>query len=405
MMGLLLILMTVFFASCEEDEVVPMATIEVTTSMSYEFNDVKENISKLVLTNRNTGKVITKEFNVSQTLEIEEGVYTIAIEGEIEYQTKEMLASNTYQKSAIRGIKESVSVKGTQNTVMIELFLSAKSDGFVFSEIFFAGTKTPSGSQYGSDKYFELFNNSDQVLYADGLCISETAFLTTLKHDFTPDIMKDYVAVDCIYTIPGSGKDYPVQPGKSILIADVAKDHTQDNSNSLDLSSADFEWFDDDRFGIDVDIPSVPNMIKTYSSSASVWSLHNGGYKSFVLFRMDKPAEEFLSSNKYNYSYDFVYSGGTINMASSEYKVSNDLVLDVVGCTAPSKFEWLVVDPSLDISCTHSGDGDAERYGRSITRKVSHTTEDGRVVLLDSNNSAFDFIPTSMPTPGVIEAN
>ncbi|WP_161636211.1 DUF4876 domain-containing protein [Saccharicrinis fermentans] len=61
------------------------------------------------------------------------------------------------------------------------------------------------------------------------------------------------------------------------------------------------------------------------------------------------------------------------------------------------------MNPSLDISWTHCGDGDDARYGKSVKRKVDRVESDGRKVLLDTNDSAFDFIPTAEPSPGTIE--
>jgi hypothetical protein len=41
--------------------------------------------------------------------------------------------------------------------------------------------------------------------------------------------------------------------------------------------------------------------------------------------------------------------------------------------------------------------------GHSVKRKISHTTADGRKVLLDTNNSKLDFQATATPSPGVID--
>jgi len=404
--GLLIILMSIGCVSCQEDVVVPTSVIEVRTNLAIPIMLDQPPITNLTLTltNKNTGNVIKYEdFHIKQRLRIEEGIYRVSIEGDIKYQTIEMGKTDEYQDAKLRGYVESVSVYGEMEKITVDLYLATETQGFVFEEIYFAGSKTPQGSQYNSDKFFEIYNNSDKVMYAGGLSIGETMFLTTMKHDYSPDIMDEYVAVNAIYTVPGSGNDYPIQPGESLLIADVAKNHNEVNPNSFDLSNADFEWFDDDKYGQDVDVPSVPNLIKTYSSSETIWSLHNRGFKSYVLFRMDKPAEKFLADNKYDCSYEFVYSGGSINMPSSGYKVKNTLVLDAVGCSTPSNFEWTVMSPSLDMSYTHSGDANDERYGKSVRRKISYTKPDGRIVLLDTNNSAEDFIATANPTPGTIE--
>lgn len=398
--GLVIILLSMCVFSCQEESVTPKSNCIIRYNIPSELSDLT--ISEIVITieNKNTGTKQTQSYQDEMEIVLDEGIYSIIMEANAEYSTEGIGENKIIQKSKLRGIKESVSITGKNVVQTIDLFLKIDSKGFVFEEIFFSGTVTPKGSQYNSDKFFEIYNNTNEILYADGLCISETAFLTTMKNDYTPNIMNEYVTVDAIYTIPGSGKEYPVLPGKSILVVDIAKNHKETNTNSFDLSIADFEWFDDDKFGIDVDIPSVPNLIKTYSSSKSVWSLHNRGFKSYIIFKIDKPIDEFLLNNKYNYSYDFVWAGGSVNMASSNYKVPNSLIIDAVECSAPSLFEWLVMSPSLDMGYTHSGDANAERVGKSVRRKISHKESDGRVVLMDTNNSSFDFIPTANPTPG-----
>ena len=57
------------------------------------------------------------------------------------------------------------------------------------------------------------------------------------------------------------------------------------------------------------------------------------------------------------------------------------------------EFAGSVFDPSLDISYTYCGDLNAGtiNYGTAVRRKVAYTTEDGRDVLQDTNNSAEDF--------------
>jgi len=400
---LLVIFMCIGMISCQENEVVPMSNLEIQVNLPYEFNDLKITNMKLVLRNSTTGDVLENslEYDKGVALVIPEGVYSATISADIDYQTKEMNGKNEYKSSKIRGVEESFSIKGEGDLKVIDLFIVPDKSNFVLSEIFFTGSRTPNGSRYGSDTFFEIYNNSDKVLYADGLCISESLFSTTKEENYTPNNMEEYVAVRTIYTVPGNGKDYPILPGETLLIADVAKNHLKDNSNSFDLTIADFEWFDDtDK---DTDIPSIPNMIKTYSYSKAAWNLHNRGYRSYVLFRIDKPVNEFLAENKYDCKYDFQSKNGPIKLSATGYKVNNSNIIDAVSCSTPSNFKWLVMSSSLDMSFTHSGDSDDSRYGRSVRRKVSYTETDGRDVLLDTNNSAFDFIPTAVPTPGFIE--
>lgn len=397
----LLLVLSIGVLACQEPKNVLKYDLEIDADLNYDISDVNFVSMNIVLTNKITGDVFEGDLLDDKTYNLVEGVYSAKIDGEIEYRTSDMSENSKLIKSRVSGVNESFVIKGEDSSIKINLFIASDKSGFLLSEIYFAGSRTPKDSYYGSDTFFEIYNNSNKVLYADGLCISESLFSTAKKQNYIPNIMDEYVAVRVVYSVPGRGRDYPVQPGETIVIADVAKNHLDDNTNSFDLSTSDFEWFDDNDK--DVDVPSVPNMIKVYSYSKSSWTLHNRGYRSYILYKMNKPVEKFLSENKYDCTYEYVYSGGSKNIKASGYKVDNSIIIDAVCCSVPSKFEWLIMSPSLDMSYTHAGNADAARYGKSVSRKVSHVDENGRVILLDTNNSVFDFIPTSEPTPGLVQ--
>ena len=139
------------------------------------------------------------------------------------------------------------------------------------------------------------------------------------------------------------------------------------------------------------------------STLESVWRPHTRGYDSFILLRMNGiTAEQFTSDYAYHYDYHFIWGEYDIPMDGDAWEVPNDSIIDAVECSTPSDYEWKALDASLDLTWTHSGDGDDSRYGKSVKRKVSYT-DDGRVVLLDTNDSATDFIATAEPSPGTIE--
>ena len=111
--------------------------------------------------------------------------------------------------------------------------------------------------------------------------IAESDFLTVSKQNYTPDIMATDMAVAALYMIPGSGHDVPVQPGGKLLIVNNALDHTKANPNSWDESTANYEWYDEStnpNFS-DVDNENVPNLVKIYCYTKTIWSLHTQGFK------------------------------------------------------------------------------------------------------------------------------
>ena len=76
-----------------------------------------------------------------------------------------------------------------------------------------------------------------------------------------------------VHMIPGSGRDVPVQPGGKLLIVDNALNHTVANPNSWDMTTADYEWYDEStnpQF-TDIDNPKVPNLEKIYCSTLTAW--------------------------------------------------------------------------------------------------------------------------------------
>ena len=286
----------------------------------------------------------------------------------------------------------------------ITAFENRVADDFVIEEVFFAGTLQPSGNQYYGDDYVKIYNNTDHVLYADGLTLLESKFVTTEKFDYYPDIMNEYMTVQALYTIPGSGTDHPVQPGQSLLIADTGIDHRVANPNSFDLSGADFEWYDlsTKPAHMDIDSPTVPNLDRWYCYTLSFFVLHNRGFRAWALARIPMPKEQFLQQNLYRYNYVIVVPAGTYPMSQSAYKVRNEWIVDAVNCSVEAARAWNVTAPSLDRGWTHCGtmDHDKTRYFHSVRRKMLYV-RDGRAVLQDTNNSSDDF--NAQCTPSEIE--
>lgn len=382
------------FYSCNDDDKI------ATSSAEMKFNNPEglENvvIKQLILTlkEKNTGNEITSS-DVTEgnfiKLTVPQGLYDISVEGSISYKAGEETA-----EGKVKGFKESVSITQDISNAEVDLFLYDVKSGLIFEEIFFTGTQTPEAKQYRGDSYFKIYNNSDEVIYADGYVIAESKFLTVTKYDYRPNIMNEAFASSAIYMIPGSGRDVPVEPGKSIIICDQAINHLELNSNSFDLSTADFEWYDETSSSLDTDNPAVPNLIKVYSESKTIWILHNQGNKSYALAKLGVNTDQFIADYKYDYEYD---SSSRV-MTGTAYKIPNNWIIDAVNVSNKSTFEWIVTAPTLDMGWTYCAEvsGDNTRYGKSVQRKVLSVTADGRNILQDTNNSTVDLIPRATPS-------
>lgn len=379
--------------SCkEENEPKPEDNSSVAIELTLPDNMADATVvSSLYKFTNVTTSLVTEVSDASElsNLSLEPGLYDVLYEAEIQ--------DNAQQIYNVRAMAYSVEIKKGLNNIPLVAYLQPKGDDLIIAEIFFAGTQQASGNAYIGDDYIKLYNNTDHVIYADGISIFESEFITVEKFDYTPDIMSEAMSVDAIYTVPGNGTDYPVQPGEYFLIADNAIDHRVANPNSFDLSHADFEWYDESSNPnfFDIDSPSAPNLDKWYCYTMTMWMLHNRGFKAYGIARIPKDKGSFLKENFYEYEYDMVLEVGTFPMSQEAFKINNEWILDVVNLSVESERVWNVSHSSLDAGWTYCGtiDKDPTRFFHSVRRKMIGLTEDGHPVLQDTNNSSLDFNP------------
>ena len=83
----------------------------------------------------------------------------------------------------VQGVQQNVAVSGGAYKLELKVHVLNTGDpDFVIAEIFIPGTYNEAGKQYNGDQYVRIYNNSDKVLYADGLIFMESQFSTTLKY-------------------------------------------------------------------------------------------------------------------------------------------------------------------------------------------------------------------------------
>lgn len=339
-----------------------------------------------IYTFRNVSSGAEYEFSKNAEIMLVPGLYDVAYTARVFVKG----AATT----TLRANVSSFIITGAAVHINLTAYNKVESDDLIIAEIFFTGTLQSSGNQYQGDDYVKLYNNTDHVIYADGMTIFESKFLTTKKYDYRPDIMNEAMTVQALYTVPGGGKDIAVQPGEYLLIADTGIDHRVANPNSFDLSHADFEWYDVSTKPNNLDIDGiVPNMDKWYCYTQSFWVLHNRGFRAFGIARIPVERDVYLQEYRYTYEYDEITNVGTFPMTQTAYKLPNEWIVDVVNCSVDAAYAWNVCDASLDCGWTGCGtiDHDKTRYFRSVRRKLLYLAEDGRAILADTNNSTADF--------------
>ena len=413
----MILLCVTAIASCSSDDGSSVDTTPTDMKIMFQLPDGYADDATLTdlsitLTDINTQRKTTFNGNAAEDLSITlkavpGGYYRIDATGKLNYRNKDLVGKQVdvlaYSEGIILTREAPIAALKLQVTSQPE---AAPADiayrGFVLGEIFCAGTANRQGSYYYADKYFVIYNNTDHVLYADSLVIAESDFLTTMKQEYTPDIMPTDMAVSAMYMIPGSGHDVPVQPGGKLLVVDNAVNHTVANPNSWDMTKADYEWYDEStnpQF-TDIDNPNVPNLERIYSSTLTLWSPHSQGFKSYALARMHADKKTFLTDYMYDYTYHLVGQIGEADMTGSAYRLPNSWILDAVNMSDPKDFKWIVTSPTLDKGYTYCADfgWDDSRYGKSVRRKVK-AMDGTRAILQDTNNSTDDFEPRTKADP------
>ena len=387
------------FFSCSDEPVVPTVEASIEIVRPEGVDDLQILKETVVFRNLSSGEEM--RFDSTEGLAIPVGIYECSYEAEATYVNAGDEESAVVEGRLI-GNAESVQVTAAGFKLVLPVYLSVDKDDFIFEEIFFTGTRRASGSSYIGDTYFKIYNNTDHVLYADGLAICESKFKSTQFYTYTPDIRQDEMTVHAIYVIPGNGTEHPVAPGESLVICDTGIDHRISNPNSFDLSDADFEWYDESTnpSHTDIDSPTVPNLDKWYCYTLTVFVPHNRGFSSFALARIPIGKEAYLSDYYYDYEYTIYVPAGTFPMSGSAYRLPNEWIVDGVNCSVETDRQWNVLPPSIDAGWTHCGamDSDENRFFKSIRRKMLYLTEDGIRVLKDTNNSTADFNPDCVPS-------
>jgi hypothetical protein len=248
----------------------------------------------------------------------------------------------------------------------------------------------PVNETYRFGGYLEIHNNADTTSYLDGLIIAHA-----LVYEFDyPNFPCALVSVmtndpDGIWTrevqqFPGTGREHPVPPGGTVVVAIDAIDHSLIVSHGLDLSRSDFEFWGGPG---DVDNPAVPNMVDTLAIGANALG-HGPLFQSI--------ASVAVLAHHYNRA--------TVprrrDLAGVEYaRIPGDHILDVVTLWPNFVAPWprcqQLVNRRFDrASFDGRGYDENVEYTYSISRRRSPEGSVGPLVLQHSRRSDSDFIRT-----------
>ncbi len=261
----------------------------------------------------------------------------------------------------------------------------------LISKIYSAGSKDSKNKNYLAGRYIELYNNSDETVDIAGLYLG--LIETNSTPAYTLGLVPDTIFMKQIFRIP-TDKSYMVAPGQSIIITNSAIDHTQTAMNAFEynLLNADFEA--KDQQGKTTNNPDVPalELIYTAFSAISNMNLSQGGPGGIVIFE----TEEDVANWPLAYSYGKTTGTKWMKLPAKYILDGVDVLKNSAqtGVDANLKRLYDYIDAGYAYINAASG-----YNGEVMYRKVQSTTEDGRKILSDTNNSLSDFAISSEIAP------
>lgn len=267
---------------------------------------------------------------------------------------------------------------------------AVKEAALIFKEIYYTGCHTATDQTYFRDQFYEIYNNSTETVYADGLCLAETIFANydySVFYEWPIEHPDQYIFCDTVWQIPGDGTSYPVKPGESIILAQWGTNHKAENltggTSPVDLSGAEFEAIEKESTtwnGITITDGPAINMKQVIDADGyqTPQFLLSVSGTTFVLFKPTEPLknEDFITATNAEW-------GGT----AREIPIS--CVLDAVQAVGDeTRLSTLGMPTVLDAGAIWC---EGIYVTESIARKVKDTREDGTVVYQDTNNSSQDF--------------
>lgn len=397
-----------------EPGAVQRATLSVAVTLSGEDSVLAERIGSpggtlrealvTIVRERSTDPALTAptdESGIARFDSLLEGRYRVSA---LRVLTSDEIALLDTQDSDVKafggGSRYSVSAPST--AVVLRAF-AGRAGSLVISEVYIGEPRLPSGEFYSIATYIELYNNSDTIIYLDGKVLvkgmifgvrdrNETFNCETMaRWQFDPEGIWTGRFIEAF---PGSGRQYPLAPGRAVVVATDAVDHRPILAGLPDLSRANFEFIG----SADVDNPSVPNMVRL---GREFVLLGHGG----LLFG----------------TLDFVFAvADSLDVASllkedvpgalspEHWQVPRKKILDVVTIAMTPELEAALgagpqcptyVHESFDRQQAPLSQGPESLF--AIARRVLGVTPDGRNILQRTKTSSLDLTRLNM-TPGSV---
>ena len=260
------------------------------------------------------------------------------------------------------GAIQNLNVVSGQTYTSTDTTKPVSNTGIAINEIYSAGPVN--NIFYIYDQFIELYNSSDSVKYLDGMLVMRVCETDNGTYGPGGDWYNNgkMQGIAYIYKFPGKAgeKNYPFYPKQFLVLAGDAIDHTKVVSTSIDLSHANWEFYNQ-YMAADIDNPNVPNLLNMRPDNTTKFLINLAG--------------------------DIVAVASGVDTAWTE-GIDISTIIDAVQYNDNAENAKKTIDDRLDMGIIQS----PPRYsGKSIERR-----EPG----MDSNNGSIDWDILPHPTPG-----
>jgi hypothetical protein len=244
------------------------------------------------------------------------------------------------------------------------IYTFAAAPNLVINEIFYCGSDR--SSFYFYDQFVELYNASQEIKYLDGL------ILCRARQSRSPDLeTNDFVQASYVFQFPGTpitGRDFPIHPGEYITIAGDAIDHSQLIKNALDLSQAEWEFYNPLANEVDNPAQNVTNALPERTTDFLINLTHNA-------IILADGTDWYYGETPPNSTYQSIHIPIRTVIDAVEYASDSDATKEL----------------TVRLDAGFAGVGMVKYSGKSVERRIPG---------FDTNNSRLDFIILDTPTPG-----
>ena len=368
------------------------------------------------------------------------GTYSIQASKSLTASEMEALSGQNVETS-FNGSVASKAINLTNNVPTTIAIVSGRVGDLIIKQIYYQASHIQTAANY-RDQFFEIYNNSNETIYLDGLCFAQITgvnsvsasnagkkgYLANGQYDWSvaegitqgAAANTDYIYSREMLMFPGSGTQYPLEAGKSVIVAQNAINHknplTVINANgtkttynvtapelTVDLSKAHFEAyyapFMEKPLATDVDNPNVTDMLLAYHSGGNRDMLLDVfGRDGFVIFRTTQAEiDAWLSA-----PLPTVNPANITNKTQRHKQIPISIVIDGVNL---QNYEDAKAIPHRMPDAIDAGHikGIGRYSSKSAIRKVVKTLSSGRKVYQDTNNSTNDFNPNEDPDVSAIQ--